>query len=49
MARYSYERLSAQDASFLWAERENAPMHVGAVGIMEAGPLRNPQKKVVPG
>jgi WS/DGAT/MGAT family acyltransferase len=42
VARYAYERLSAQDASFLWAERECAPMHVGAVGIMEAGPLRNP-------
>ena len=41
MARYAYERLSAQDATFLWAERENAPMHVGAVAILETGPLRN--------
>jgi len=41
VARYAYDRLSAQDASFLWAEREGAPMHVGAVGIMETGPLRN--------
>jgi WS/DGAT/MGAT family acyltransferase len=40
MARYSYERLSAQDASFLWAEQPNQPMHVGAVAILEAGPLR---------
>ncbi len=43
MARYAYERLSAQDATFLWAEQENAPMHVGAVGILESGPLRNDQ------
>ena len=41
MARYAYERLSAQDATFLWAERDNAPMHVGAVAIFESGPLRN--------
>ena len=40
MARYSYERLSAQDASFLWAERPNQPMHVGAVAILESGPLQ---------
>jgi diacylglycerol O-acyltransferase / wax synthase len=42
VARYAYERLSAQDATFLWAERENAPMHVGAVAILDSGPLRNP-------
>ncbi|TMA35069.1 MAG: wax ester/triacylglycerol synthase family O-acyltransferase, partial [Deltaproteobacteria bacterium] len=41
MARYAYERLSAQDATFVWAERDNAPMHVGAVAILETGPLRN--------
>jgi len=41
VARYAYERLSAQDATFLWAERDNAPMHVGAVAILETGPLRN--------
>ena len=41
MARYTYDRLSAQDLSFLLAESENAPMHVGAVAILEAGPLRN--------
>jgi diacylglycerol O-acyltransferase / wax synthase len=41
VARYAYERLSAQDATFLWAERENAPMHVGAVAILDSGPLRN--------
>lgn len=41
MARYAYERLSAQDASFLWAESPREPMHVGAVAILEAGPLKN--------
>jgi diacylglycerol O-acyltransferase / wax synthase len=41
VARYAYERLSTQDATFLWAERENAPMHVGAVAILDSGPLRN--------
>jgi WS/DGAT/MGAT family acyltransferase len=41
MARYAYERLSAQDASFLWAETAHEPMHVGAVAVFESGPLRN--------
>jgi WS/DGAT/MGAT family acyltransferase len=41
MARYAYERLSAQDLSFLLSEKEGAPMHVGAVAVLEAGPLRN--------
>ncbi len=39
MARYGYERLSAQDAGFLWAETPNQPMHVGAVAVLEVGPL----------
>lgn len=43
MARYAFDRLSAQDASFLWAERENEPMHLGAVAVLEAGPLRTPE------
>jgi len=42
MARYGYERLSAQDASFLFAEAPNQAMHVGAVGIFDAAPLRLP-------
>ena len=41
MSSYAYERLSAQDASFLWAESENEPMHIGAVAVYEAEPLRN--------
>lgn len=39
MSRYTYERLSAQDAGFLWAETANQPMHVGGVAVLEAGPL----------
>jgi WS/DGAT/MGAT family acyltransferase len=34
-----YERLSAQDSSFILWERLETPMHVGAVAILEAGPL----------
>ena len=41
MARYAFERLSAQDLGFLLAEDERSPMHVGAVAILETGPLRN--------
>ena len=37
-----YERLSAMDAMFLEIEDENAHMHVGAVAIFEAAPLRGP-------
>jgi WS/DGAT/MGAT family acyltransferase len=40
MARYAYERLSAQDATFLWAEQPSQPMHVGAVAILEGGRLQ---------
>lgn len=43
MPRYAYERLSAQDYSFLLAEAENAPMHVSAIGILEAKALQNPE------
>jgi diacylglycerol O-acyltransferase len=40
MASSSYVRLTAQDHSFLVAERRSTPMHVGAIQIYEAGPLR---------
>ena len=40
MAHYKYDRLSAQDSSFLVFESENAPMHVAGVQIFDAGPLR---------
>lgn len=33
----AFERLSAQDATFLHREQANAPMHVGAIAIF--GPL----------
>jgi len=39
MARYAYERLSAQDNSFLAAEGPTTPMHVSAIQIFDAGPL----------
>ena len=33
----SYERLTAQDASFLHIENEHQPMHVGSLGVFEGG------------
>lgn len=39
MARYAYERLSIQDASFLAMEGPTTPMHVSAIQIFESGPL----------
>lgn len=39
-AGYYYERLSALDASFLGLEDSNCHMHVGAVSIFDAGPVR---------
>jgi WS/DGAT/MGAT family acyltransferase len=41
MPHYAYDRLSALDHGFLLAEGETAPMHVGAIAILESGPLRN--------
>jgi len=35
MSSYMYERLSAQDNSFLVAEDTNTPLHIAAVGIYE--------------
>jgi len=40
MAGYSYERLSAQDNSFLMMESPKTPMHVASTLIYELGPLR---------
>jgi WS/DGAT/MGAT family acyltransferase len=39
MPRYSYERLSAQDASFLAAETPTVHMHITGTQIFDAGPL----------
>lgn len=36
----AYERLSAQDSSFVIWERRETPMHVGAVAILDAATLR---------
>lgn len=38
----TYERLSAQDNSFLLFERRNTPMNIGGLSIFEAGPLALP-------
>jgi diacylglycerol O-acyltransferase len=40
MARPHYERLSALDASMVFMETSHTHMHIGEVGILEAGPLR---------
>jgi len=39
MARYAYERLSAQDNAFLQWEGPTLPMHTSALQIFDAGPL----------
>jgi len=39
---YNYERLSAQDATFLMAERPSIHMHVAGTQIFDAGPLTRP-------
>jgi diacylglycerol O-acyltransferase len=41
MPRYSYDRLSALDHSFLFLERPHAPLHVGSVAVHELGALRS--------
>jgi len=41
MSQYTFERLSAQDNSFLVAEHANVPLHIAAVGIYEPGDLQN--------
>jgi diacylglycerol O-acyltransferase len=35
----NYDRLSAQDSSFVLWERRETPMHVGAIAILDAAPL----------
>jgi len=42
MAKHAYERLSAQDFSFLAFEKPNVHMHVTSTQVFEAGPLRTP-------
>jgi hypothetical protein len=43
MQRTHYERLSAQDASFLGIEEANARWHEGAVMVFDPGPLAAPE------
>jgi WS/DGAT/MGAT family acyltransferase len=38
-----YDRLSALDSAFLDIEDGNAHMHIGAVGLFDAGPLTTPE------
>jgi WS/DGAT/MGAT family acyltransferase len=39
MTTSAWERLGAQDASFVMFEHRTTPMHVGAIAICDAGPL----------
>jgi diacylglycerol O-acyltransferase len=39
----TFERLSAQDSSFLVFENSNAHMHVGGAALLDASPLLRPQ------
>ena len=39
---HAFERLSVQDASFILFEGPANPMHVGAVALLDAAPLRGP-------
>ena len=41
MPKYAYDRLSAQDNSFLLLERGNVRMHVASTLVCDAGPLRH--------
>ncbi|MBW2421999.1 MAG: wax ester/triacylglycerol synthase family O-acyltransferase [Deltaproteobacteria bacterium] len=42
MARYSFERLSAQDYQFFAYERDNTPMHASSTLVFKAGSLALP-------
>lgn len=43
MSHYKYDRLTAQDSSFLIYEEPNVNMHVASVSIYKAGPLKTAQ------
>jgi diacylglycerol O-acyltransferase len=40
MPKYAYDRLSAQDNSFLLMERGNVRMHIASTMVCDSGPLR---------
>ena len=46
MSECHYERLGAQDVSFLPHESERTPMHIAWVWIFEAGPLLDAEKSL---
>ena len=41
--RFNYDRLSAQDNSFLLLETHHLPMHVSSALVFDSGPLRTPE------
>ncbi|HZO09541.1 MAG TPA: wax ester/triacylglycerol synthase family O-acyltransferase [Myxococcota bacterium] len=43
MSRYNYDRLTAQDNSFLLFETHHLPMHVSSALVFDSGPLRTPE------
>jgi WS/DGAT/MGAT family acyltransferase len=43
MPRYSYDRLTALDSSFLLLEKPHTYMHVASTGIYRMGPLKTPE------
>ena len=43
MARYKYDRLSAQDTSFLLFEKPNVKMHVSSTAVYKADHLKTPE------
>ena len=32
-------RLSTQDATFIYAESQNGPLHIGSIGMLEGGSI----------
>ncbi len=46
MSAYSYDRMSALDYSFLSAEKGGVRMHIAAVQIFDAGPMRTESRGI---
>jgi diacylglycerol O-acyltransferase / wax synthase len=42
----SYQRLSVQDAGFLYLERAGLPQHVAILAVVEGGPLHDPEGRL---
>jgi hypothetical protein len=41
-----YQRLSVQDAGFLYLEHAGLPQHVAIVAVAEGGPLHDPDGRL---